>query len=48
MKEEVKRNREKLGLGFNLGIEIPLGFRIYQIAGFVVVFTPLLLALVGE
>jgi len=48
MKEVVKRNREKLELGFNLGIEIPLGFRIYQIAGFAVIFTPMILALVGE
>jgi len=48
MKEVVKRNREKLELGFNLGIDIPIGFRIYQFIIFGIIFIPLLALLIGE
>jgi len=48
MKEIVTRNRYKLEHGFNLGIDIPIGFRIYQFIIMVVIFIPLLGLLIGE
>ena len=48
MKEIVTRNRYKLEHGFNLGIDIPIGFRIYQFIIFGIIFIPFLALLIGE